>query len=56
MSHYPSITLTGHQFFPTLVIYLTFVQHILQIHSGKVPLWNSQMEETIYAKFLPNQN
>ena len=56
MSHYASITLTGNQFFPTLVIYLTFVQHILQIRSGKVPLWNSQMEETTYAKFLQNQN
>ena len=56
MSHYAYVTLRTHQFFQTLVLYLTFLQHIFQIRSGKVPLSNSQMEETIYAKFLQNQN
>ena len=57
MSHDASVTLRGHKSLPTVVIYLTFLQHILQISgSGKAPLWNSQMERTIYAKFLEKQN
>ena len=39
------------------VIYLTFLQHILRTScSGKVALWNSQMESTRYAKFLQKIN
>ena len=53
MSHDASVTLRGHQSFPTVVIYLTLLQDNLQTsRSGKAPLWNSQMERTIYAKFL----
>ena len=49
--------LRGHQSFPPVVIYFRFVQHIILPiwRSCKVPLWNSQMEETIYRKFLQNQ-
>ena len=57
MGDYACVILRSHEYFPPVVMYLTFLQHILQIsHSCKVPLWNSQMEETIYAKFLQNQN
>ena len=36
---------------------VTFLQHILWIsHSCKVPLWNSQMEKTIYGKFIQKEN
>ena len=55
MSHYACVTLRGHQFFPAQVLYLTFLQHILRIRSGKVSFWNSKMEDRIYAKFLQNQ-
>ena len=49
--------LRGHQSFPPQIMYFTFLQHILPIWSScKVPLWNSQMEETIYRKFLQNQS
>ena len=44
--------LRDHQSFPPVVMYLTFLQQ----RSCKVPFWNSQMEETIYGKFLQNQN
>ena len=54
MSHDASVTLRPH---PTVVIYLTFLQHISQTsRSGKAHLWKSQMERTIYGKFLQKQN
>ena len=57
ISHYACLTLRGNESFPPVVIYLTFLQHILRIsHSGKVALWNSQIETTIYTKFLRKQN
>ena len=49
--------LSGHQLFLSVVLYLTFLQHILPTWpSCKVRLWNFNMEETIYGKFLQNQN
>ena len=57
MAYYASITLKGDESFPPVVIYLIFLQHILRILcSSKVPLWNSQMEYTIYAKFAQKEN
>ena len=57
MPYYACVTLRGHQSFPPVVIHLTFVQHNLRTsHSGKVALCNSEMERTIYAKFLQKRN
>ena len=49
--------LRRHESFPPVVIYFTFLQHILRISClCKVPLLNSQMERTICGKFWQNQN
>ena len=57
MLDYACVTFRGDQSFPPLVIYVTFLQHILGTsRSGKVPLWNSQMEKRKNAKFLQKQN
>ena len=57
MAHYACVTSRGHQSFSPVVMYLTFLKHILQIsRSCKVLFWNSQMQQRVYAKFLQNQN
>ena len=57
MAYYASITLKGDESFPPVVIYLRFLQQILRTScSSKVPLWNSQMEYTIHAKFGQKEN